>query len=318
MNTMVHHPDNESQDFKIEVQSFGESRGIAITGYKGNLKSITIPDAINDMPVRGIGDWAFRGRTGITGINFPAGLLSIGEYAFEKCTGLSAVTFPAGLDAIKKGAFSGCNRLTAITFPDSLTAIGSGVFAECGGLTSITLPAGLASIGERAFFGCNRITEIRVAEGNQAYSSIEGILFDKGGTTLMWYPKGREDKTYTIPEGVKHIGDWAFEGCRRLTEVALPDGLISIGHWAFAECGLTGITFPMGLTAIKERAFFRCSRFTRVTLPPSIVSIGEYAFADCSNLETIVLSRNIKIGNGAFYHAPGQLTYRSQQANPKG
>ena len=139
---------------------------------------------------------------------------------------------------------------------------------------------------------------------------MKGVLFDKTGTTLIWYPKGKQDKTYSIPEGVTQIGSYAFEGCRRLTDITLPEGITVIGDWAFAECGFGDIRFPEGLTAIGSCAFKMCTRLTSVTFPESLTAIGDYAFAECLNLETIVLSRQLKVGIGAFHHVPGQLTYQ--------
>ena len=84
--------------------------------------------------VTSIGDYAFRGCTGLTSVTFPEGLTSIGHRAFFECTGLTSVTFPEGLTSIGEGAFSGCSGLTSVTFPEGLTSIGDRAFFECTGL----------------------------------------------------------------------------------------------------------------------------------------------------------------------------------------
>ncbi|MDR0568920.1 MAG: leucine-rich repeat domain-containing protein [Spirochaetaceae bacterium] len=297
------------QDFTIEYQHINKTRTAVISGYKGSNGEITVPSTVHNTPVTGIGDFAFKRLAGLRSVVLPEGVVTIGEYAFEKCTGLTNIVLPEGLASIKKSAFAGCTGLRGVAFPLSLTGIGANAFSRCTGITSVSLPQNVSVIGEQAFEKC-RLSEITVAEENQFFSSIEGVLFDKTGISLIWYPKGRQNDAYSIPEHTAYIGDWAFEGCRVIKSITLPKRLVAIGNYAFAECGIADITFPEGLTSIKNRAFYRCARFTKLALPRSLGSVGEYAFADCLNLETVELSRNVKIGHGAFHGAPAQLVYR--------
>lgn len=67
---------------------------VIITGYKGNLTEITVPEKIGEFPVTAIGEYAFspnaprltgkqaRARCRITKITVPPGVRSIGENAF--------------------------------------------------------------------------------------------------------------------------------------------------------------------------------------------------------------------------------------------
>ena len=91
-----------------------------------------------------------------------------------------------------------------------------------------------------------------------------------------------------MPNSVKSIGRYAFQGCSGLTELTLPNSVKSIGDRAFAYCsGLTELTLPNSVTSIGNCAFGGCSGLTELTLPNSITSIGDYAFAYCSDLSKI-------------------------------
>jgi len=49
-----------------------------------------------------------------------------------------------------------------------------------------------------------------VDAANPNYSSTNGVLFDKAQTTLIEFPGGLAG-SYTIPNSVTSIGDYAFE-----------------------------------------------------------------------------------------------------------
>ena len=76
----------------------------------------------------------------------------------------------------------------------------------------------------------------------------------------------------TLPTGLTHTGDYAFNGCTGLAQVSLPPGLTHIGESAFYGCeGLTQVTLPAGLTYIGDRAFKGCRKIAAVLVTPDPV-----------------------------------------------
>ena len=80
----------------------------------------------------------------------PNSVTSIGESAFSGCSGLTGITIPGSVTSIGEMAFSGCSGLTEITIPDSVTNIEMEAFYDCSGLTGITIPGSVVRIGIRA------------------------------------------------------------------------------------------------------------------------------------------------------------------------
>lgn len=81
---------------------------IEITKYLGNSSKVIIPEIIDGLPVKRIGNNAFANCTSIKEIIIPNTIIqdiSIGEYAFYNCTRLESVEFPNGVKTIENNAF---------------------------------------------------------------------------------------------------------------------------------------------------------------------------------------------------------------------
>lgn len=268
-----------------------------------HLTSVTLPDSLAR-----IGNGAFAGCHGLTSITIPSQITWLGSETFAGCARLTNVTISGPLTRIEDGAFSGCRSLTAITIPVTVTALGDWAFSGCETLTQVTIPANVTSIGLRVFAGCAKLEAITVDPPNPGYRSLDGVLFDHAGTTLLVYPEGKTG-AYTIPEGVTRIKGGAFAGCAKLTGIVIPASVTSLGERAFADCAaLTAITIPGGITNIPSAAFEGCAGLTNVTLSTSVTSIEGGAFAGCTSLVGLALPNSLThIGDTAFSEC-GHLT----------
>lgn len=122
--------------------------------------------------------------------------------------------------SIGKGAFNSCISLTNITIPNSVISIGDDAFNNCSSLTNISIPSSVTSINKNFFFGCSLLETINVDINNQYYTSENGVLFNKNETRLLAYPK-HISSSYTIPNSVTSIGDYAFSNCSSLTNITI-------------------------------------------------------------------------------------------------
>ena len=95
------------------------------TDLSGDL---TIPETVTHSSttysVTAIGNFAFRGCSGLTSVTIPNSVTSIGNYAFYDCSGLTSVTIPNSVTTIGQYAFEDCSGLTSVTIPNSVTTIG--------------------------------------------------------------------------------------------------------------------------------------------------------------------------------------------------
>jgi len=243
---------------------------------RSSIKTITIEDGVTT-----IGDNAFHICWSLTKVNIANSVTTIGECAFHNCYALKSIEIPEGVTTIEEGAFEMCFGLTTVSLPDSLTTIEDIAFMSCDKLESVHIPAGVTSIG-RAFDGCTGLMEITVDDANTAYSSRDGVLFNKAQTVLVCCP-GKKNGHYTIPDSVTTIREHAFSNCTKLTGVTIPDGVTTIEEYSFWCCGLTEVIVPASVTTIGNRAFYTSSLTRMEFLGNAPTTIGSNAF-DCGNL----------------------------------
>ena len=139
------------------------------------------------------------------------------------------------------------------------------------------------------------------------YENGVGVLsFDRPVTIIGQSAFNGKSKITEIvlPDDVEKIDKTAFCGCSALKNINIPDGVKSIGYGAFKGCkSLTIITIPDSVTSISGYAFSGCSSLTSITIPDSVTSIGYEAFSYCSKLESVTLSENLtSIGGDTFYN----------------
>ena len=134
-------------------------------------------------------------------------------------------------------------------------------------ITDVTLGAKLREM-DYAFERWTKLGKIHVSAQNKIYASdAYGVLYNKGMSILMLYPRGSLRSGYTVPEGVKTIVEMALAGCSGLKNVYFPETLRSIQWGAFENCtGLQKISIPKGLTTIEPNAFYGATGLKQFTV----------------------------------------------------
>jgi len=223
-----------------------------------------------------------------------------GGVTITKYTGKATnVVIPATIEGNKvteigERAFYENKSITSVTIPDTVTSIKGTAFQWCEGLKSVTIPDNVTDIGEQAFSECNSLTSITVNTANTAYISDNGVLYNKNKTTLIQYPAGKKETTFTVPASVTRIALSAFSNCESITNITIPSSVNSIGRLAFTDCkNLSNIIIPNSVTTIGALAFYRCTSLRSVTIGNGVKEIEMSAFGNCTNLTSVTFQGTI-------------------------
>lgn len=251
-------------------------------------------DAFNlpDSVVR-IGDYAFA-SCGFTSFEIPGSVLSVGINPFENCGALKYITVPYDHPAlqVKDGVLFSKEDQRLICYPAGFTnkqyvipegtkIIGDYAFSSCDSLSTLTIPDSVTFVGNNPFTNCSNLTDVRMSSSHPTLEMRNDALIFKPDQRLIFCAQATAPQ-YSVPDGIRMIGDAAFASCRNLTAVTIPESVVSIGNKAFQGCqSLTTVTLPQSVVSIGDKAFFNCFALSSVYIPASVTNIGEDVFFGC-------------------------------------
>ena len=174
-------------------------------------------------------------------------------------------------------------------------------------------------------------TEVTYDDLRNAVEDEFGVKYSKDWKRLLKAPEKLKGE-YHIREGVKVIGNRAFDKYSSLTSINIPNSVTNIGEWAFYGCkSLTNIIIPSSVVNMNGNPFLGWdgdlhneskafvyerqvlfnkdkttliayrSKDTNYIIPDSVTNIGDGAFYKCEYLKSINMPDSVtNIGDYAF------------------
>ena len=274
---------------------------VQVFGYSGTYEGsdLVIPAEVNGRTVSEVAQSAFRqfGGGKIEKITLPATVKVIGHSAFSGMTGLKTIDFGAA---------------------STLEIIGDEAFAGCTALQSVTLPASVQDFTASVFTGCTSLTSVQI--DNDHYTSADGVVYVQDKSSLVYYPEGKSDVSYTVDAACKEIDASAFAGNTHLQSLFLNNVEV------IRQYGMAGCTNLQTISAekleIAAAGAFSQTKWLQENANESIVlgnvlvayrgtagevmienvkTIAPYAFADNKTITSVTIGDGVvSIGEKAF------------------
>lgn len=172
-----------------------------------------------------------------------------------------------GIFEIINGELADCRcKSSYVIIPNSVEVIREKAFANCDYLNQIYIPKSVERISTFAFLNV-RVRSFEVDTDNVKFCSLKGAIYDKELRTLIRFPS---EADIVELENVEIIGNCAFQGCTKITEIKLKKALKYVGYGAFIHCqNLVHIVFEgSAIEKIAAGIFYGCPKIQSIALPP--------------------------------------------------
>lgn len=181
-----------------------------------------------------------------------------------------------------------------VVIKSGVTGVGSGAFTGCTALKKVSISDTVKKLDLNAFSGCTALEAFAVEDGNEAYASADGVLFNAGKTRLISCPVGKTG-AYTVPETVTEIEKSAFTASE-VESVSMSDAVNAVGEGAFSNCSkLKSAVLPKGLKELKKSLFSGCSALEAISIPDSVKTLGEGVFSGCAALKEVKIPGEVTV-----------------------
>ena len=216
---------------------------------------------------------------------------------------------------IGKTLFRMNNSGKIIKVPESVQIIRKSVFRDYKSPEEIILPRTIQTIATGAFCEFENVKSISIPDANNRYKTINGILYSKDMSELVYVPSKVRERKLTVPSSVKMIHKNAIYNNDTIEEIVFSEIIQTFESGCISRCNqLKKVVFfaaqeeliatrsksvePWEMTSI----FSDCPLLHSLDLPKNIKIIGEGSFRDCG-LHSVDLPKSlIEISSYAFYN----------------
>ena len=293
----------EDDTCKLALKLSEDGSYYTVTGIGEHTDSaVIIPDEVNGIPVKVIGEKAFNSNATVTSVTIGKNIEEIKTWAFLNCSALTEINWNAiNCELCGDRAFQGIGEAVTLNIGKDVETLSSNAFKvesrhqQTSHIVKVNIAkdSALKTIPTYAFFGCTTLTSINLENATK----LENI----GDETFLNCSRLSE---ITLPASLKTVGKDAFSGCSGITKVHAT----SIADWCKIEFStqasnpaslssvlyvnsepISDLVIPEGVTVIGSNTFASNLYLKSVVLPESLIEIGD-AFVGCGNITSITLN----------------------------
>ena len=256
------------EELRYDVETLVVGDNITRIGTSAFAKYFFLENVKLGKNVTSIGSYAFAECDNLKRIQLGNHIKSIGEKAFFQCKKLKTFSIGESVNKIGDEAFSECTRLSKLNvhknntkyaskngllysknrkklikcpekksgvvhIDDATTTIDMYAFYNCNNIKQINIGKNVKSLKHALLAGqMKKLNNIQISSKNKYYYIENGSIISKANHELIYCYKIDGD-TYTVPESVKKIGNYAFTHQNNLKHLILSDNITKLEHHTF-------------------------------------------------------------------------------------
>ena len=216
-------------------------------------------------------------------------------------------------------------NLTTLNIPSTVKKVDFSDHFNSSKLKTIVIPKSVTEIFYRMYYDVTTLEKIEVEKGNTKFASIDGVLYNKNLSEIIYYPVNKPSKSYVMPDSVKSMEyPFFFTQNPNLESLTLSKMLVEAGNYGFKYSkslkeinvhkdnvtykSVNGVLYNKDMTELLVYPYQK--RDKSFTIPDTVKTVSglsyytvEYINEDAyytidvvSNpyLETLVIGKNVK------------------------
>ena len=171
---------------------------------------------------------------------------------------------------VKNGVLMDCpSDMDEIAIPEGVRSIHKRAMHHLSHADVLHLPSTLERLPRNFSARVGYPERMTVAADNPFFAVVDGVLFSKDMRTLLLYPCSKEEKSYTVPDGVERLAPYCFYDNHALRTLKLPDSLKVIGEEAIScNWRLKSVHIPRNVRRIDGGFLWMCGKVGSITIDP--------------------------------------------------
>ena len=287
-----------------KIAALTENTVVKITGELDADTLTAIASAIRNLSSANI-DLDISETTGVTSL----------QYTFYCCAKLAKIELPETITTIDTMTFDSTGLLS-LTIPDSVKSIAAGALNL--GLKELIIGKGLETFGQPYSKITSSMESVIVSDENPNFCSVDGIMYDKAKTKIVYYPIASKLETLVIPDTVTTIGTGYttnFMHKTNLKKLVIGEAVEDLtGNYFYNTPALETIEISSSNANYKiEDDMIFSKDGTKIVyvpvyksietfeIPGTVTKIGDHAIQNHPELKSITIGEQVtEIGKGAL------------------
>lgn len=273
-----------SGDFNYEVDRTNGT--LTVTGMTSTAKStasrnfllngvtysLSLPEALfvdglgtPAFAVTEVADNAFSNLPFLGSVTLHSAITRVGVGAFSNNTSLTTVVTKA--DFLESDAFANCSNLSDLDLDEGTGYLEEGAFENCTSLLYVGIPLTLRGMNApNVFAGCTNLKRFAVSFDHTVYSQVDGILYSKDKSTLLYCPEAHTTYYYSLADETTIIASQAFRNNQYTGTLVLPDGVTSLNPYAFYNAALSTIVLGSNVNVMGNKCLADCPNLAKIII----------------------------------------------------